>query len=109
MIKHVVDGDYGDMGLYALLQQMFGHKVAAKICVVDGIPYATDEQKFHLCPKIPDPFKFILNDFNDAHNPAGIIDGIPDDISTFISPICPKPLYLTLPHGSSWSLPLVSM
>jgi hypothetical protein len=34
------------MGMYSLLQQMFDHSIATKICLVDGIPFAKDEFAF---------------------------------------------------------------
>lgn len=90
IIKLVLSGHYGDMGMYSLLQQMFGHQVAANICVADGITYAKDAHGFQNRPKIPDPFHVGLNDFHNHPKESSIITEMPENVPTFISPLRPK-------------------
>lgn len=64
MFKNVIDGHHGDMGMYSLLQQMFGHDVAARICSAEDVPFPKTAAQFESCPKLLDPFSFPRNDFN---------------------------------------------
>jgi len=88
--KLVMEGAFGEMGMYSLLHQMFGHAVAARICHEDDVPYPKTQAEFRKCPELPDPFRVTMDDFEGLPAASHLQDNIPYTIPSFISPHRPK-------------------
>jgi hypothetical protein len=85
-----MEGAFGEMGMYSLLHQMFGHAVAARICHEDDVPYPKTQAEFRKCPELPDPFRVTMDDFEGLPAASHLLDNIPYTIPSFISPRRPK-------------------
>jgi hypothetical protein len=85
MFKNVIDGHHGKMGMYSLLQQMFGHDVAAKICAAEDVPFPTTRAQFNTRINLLDPFSCRLNDFDASTSIAPDIgEDLPPNIPSFV-------------------------
>jgi hypothetical protein len=90
-IKLVMEGSFGEMGMYSLLHQMFGHGIAARICLADDVPHPATMAEFSSRPQLPDPFSLCMNDFDGSPDAQNVFENVPYAIPSFISPHRPKP------------------
>lgn len=86
-----MEGSFGPMGMYSLLHQMFGHGIAARICLADDVPHPTTMAEFSSRPQLPDPFSVCMKDFDGSPDANNVFDNVPYTIPSFISPHHPKP------------------
>jgi len=70
---------------------MFGHGIAARICLADDVPHPTTMAEFSSRPQLPDTFGVCMNDFDGSPDTNNIFDNVPYTIPSFISPHRPKP------------------